>query len=59
MKSGTSSGTIFLILLMKFPDSKSAPLAICAFMILSVSSMRIGMNRRAIDIIIAISCTGA
>lgn len=43
---------------MIFPLSKSAPLACCAFMILSVSSRRIGMKRRAIDIIIATSWTG-
>ena len=42
----------------RFPFSKSAPRAICAFIILSVSSRRIGIKRRAIDIIIAISCTG-
>ena len=42
----------------RLPDSKSAPLAICAFMILSVSSIRIGIKRSAIDIIIEISCTG-
>jgi len=38
-----------------FPVSKSAPLAICAFLILSVSSTRIGIKRRAMLIIIAIS----
>ena len=41
-----------------FPLSKSAPRAICAFMILSVSSNKIGMKRRAMDIIMATSCTG-
>ena len=44
--------------LIRFPLSKSAPLAICAFMILSVSSIKMGMKRNAIDIIMAISCTG-
>ena len=48
-----------MILLTMPPLSKSAPLAIWAFMILSVSSIRIGMNRSAIDIIMAISWTGA
>ena len=42
----------------RLPVSKSAPLAIWAFMILSVSSTRIGMNLRAMDIIIETSCTG-
>ena len=40
------------------PLSKSAPLAICAFMILSVSSNNIGIKRSAMDIIMATSCTG-
>mgnify|MGYP002981931322 CR=1 FL=1 len=40
-----------------FPLSKSAPLAICAFMILSVSSNKMGMKRSAMDIIMATSCT--
>ena len=35
----------------RLPDSKSAPLAFWADMILSVSSMRVGINRRAIHII--------
>ena len=43
---------------MIFPFSKSAPLAICAFIILSVSSINIGINLRAMDIIMAIACTG-
>ena len=51
-------GTIAFALWRIFPDSKSAPLAICAFMILSVSSSRIGINRSAMDIIIATSWTG-
>ncbi len=40
------------------PDSKSIPLAVWAFMIFSNSSVKIGINLSAIDIIIAISCTG-
>ena len=40
------------------PDSKSAPRAICAFMILSASSMRVGIKRKAMVIIIASSCAG-
>lgn len=42
----------------RFPVSKSAPLADWAFMILSVSSNRVGMKRRAMVIIMDISCTG-
>ena len=49
---------MLFILLNILPDSKSAPLASCAFIILSVSSTRIGIKRSAIDIIIATSCTG-
>ena len=41
------------------PLSKSAPLAFWADMILSVSSMRVGINRRAMVIIMASSCTGS
>ena len=40
------------------PDSKSAPLACWALMILSVSSISVGMNLRAIVIIRAISWLG-
>ncbi len=58
MKSGTRIGTIAFARWRRLPLSKSAPRACCAFMILSVSSMRIGMKRSAIDIIIEISCTG-
>ena len=47
-----------MIFLIRFLLSKSAPLAICAFMILSVSSIRIGIKRSAIDIIMEISWTG-
>ena len=42
----------------RLPLSKSAPRARWADMILSVSSMRVGINRRAIDIVIASSWTG-
>ena len=56
--SGTRSGTIAFAFCMMFPLSKSAPRAIWAFMILSVSSMRMGIKRRAMDIIMAISWTG-
>ena len=58
MNSGTRRGTSALARFTMFPVSKSAPLAIWAFMILSVSSSRIGMNRRAMDMIMATSCTG-
>ena len=40
------------------PVSISAPLAFCADIILSVSSISVGMNLSAIVIIIASSCTG-
>ena len=42
----------------RFPSSKLAPLAFWAEMILSVSSMRVGMKRRAMLIIMASSWTG-
>ena len=42
----------------RLPDSKSAPLARWADMILSVSSISRGMKRRAMDIIMASSWTG-
>ena len=58
MNKGTRIGTSALALFIIFPVSKSAPLAICAFMILSVSSTRMGMKRRAMDMIMATSCTG-
>ena len=38
--------------------SNVAPLAFCAFIIFCVSSIRVGINLNAIDIITAISCTG-
>ena len=40
------------------PDSISAPRAFWADMILSVSSISVGMKRRAMVIIMASSCTG-
>ena len=43
-KSGTKSGIIAFARLIIFPVSKSAPLAICAFIILSVSSASVGIN---------------
>ena len=56
--SGTSSGTMAFARWSRLPVSKSAPRAVCAFMILSVSSRSVGMKRRAMVIIMAISCTG-
>ena len=48
----------FFALVVKLPVSISAPRAFCADIILSVSSMSVGMNLSAMDIIIASSCTG-
>ena len=59
MNSGTSSGMSALARWNRLPDSKSAPRAFCADMILSVSSISVGMKRSAMDIIIASSCTGS
>ena len=39
------------------PVSRSAPLAFWAFIILSISSMRVGIKRRARVIIMASVCT--
>ena len=58
MNNGTRMGTSALARWRILPDSKSAPLAFWADMILSVSSMRVGMKRRAMDIIMLSSCTG-
>ena len=58
MNSGTRMGTSALARWNTLPVSKSAPRAFWADMILSVSSMSVGMNRRAMDIIMASSCTG-
>ena len=55
MNSGTRIGTSALARWKIFPVSKSAPRAFCADMILSVSSISVGMNRRAMDIIMASS----
>ena len=43
----------------RFPLSKSAPLAFWALIILPVSSIRVGIKRRAIVIIMENSCTGS
>ena len=59
MNSGTRIGMSALARDSRFPDSKSAPRAFCADMILSVSSMSVGMKRSAMHIIIASSWTGA
>ena len=56
--SGTSRGIIALARAIRLPLSKSAPRAICAFMILSASSSSVGMKRSAMVIIIASSCEG-
>ncbi len=58
MNSGTSRGMSAFARWTRLPESKSAPLARWADMILSVSSMRVGMNRRAMDIIMDSSWTG-
>ena len=58
INKGTKTGINFFPRSKIFPLSKSTPLDICAFMILSNSSVKIGINRRAMDIIMAISCTG-
>ena len=51
-------GTSALARWKMLPDSKSAPRAFWADMILSVSSISVGMKRRAMDIIIASSWMG-
>src|SRR6056297_2789371 len=58
INKGIMIGIIFFIRLTIFLLSKSAPRAICAFIIFSVSSIKVGIKRRAIVIIIAISCAG-
>jgi small subunit ribosomal protein S13 len=55
---GVKRGKKFLIRFNKFPLSNSAPLAIWALIIFSVSSIKVGIKRRAIVIIMAISCAG-
>lgn len=57
-KSGISTGIRALAFCISEPVSISAPLAFCADIILSVSSIRVGINLRAIVIIIASSWTG-
>jgi len=56
--SGTNNETADFALRIKGPVLKLAPLAICASLILSISSRNVGTNLRAMDIIIAISCDG-
>ena len=51
-------GIIFFARFIRLPDSKSAPRAICAFIILSASSISVGMKRSAMVIIMASSCAG-
>ena len=58
MNSGISTGTSALTRSIMEPLSSMAPRAFWAFMILSVSSIRVGINRRAMLIIMASSCTG-
>ena len=58
MNRGTRMGTKALARFTRLPVSKSAPLAFWADIILSVSSIRVGMNRRAMHIIMLSSCTG-
>ena len=57
-KSGINIGIKLFALCNIFPVSKLAPLAFCALVILSVSSIKVGINLNAKDITIAISCTG-
>ena len=56
--SGTSSGIMALARWRMLPVSKFAPRAFWAFMILSASSISVGMKRSAMDIIMAISWAG-
>ena len=58
MNRGTRMGTRAFAFSIRFPLSKSAPRAFWADMILSVSSISVGMNRRAMDIIMVSSWTG-
>ena len=51
-------GIIALTRLKIFPLSKSAPRAFCAFLMRSVSSMRMGINRSAMLMTSASACTG-
>ena len=52
MNSGTSNGINDLIRVAMFPELISEPRDFCAKMILSNSSINVGMNRNAMDIII-------
>ena len=58
IRRGMSMGTTAFILFMMLPLSKSAPLAFCAAMMRFVSSISVGIKRRAMLIISASSCTG-
>src|SRR5699024_1031646 len=58
MKSGINIGTRALIRFFKLPVINVDPRALCALIIFSVSSIKVGMNLNEIDIIIAISWTG-
>ena len=58
MNSGIRIGTSALMRWVNVPLSSIAPRAFWAFIIFSVSSIRVGMNRSAIVIIMASSCTG-
>ncbi len=57
MNSGMKTGMRARVLSRMLPVSRSAPLAFCALVILSNSSMRVGMNRSAMVIIMAIVWT--
>ena len=59
INSGTSIGTSAFMREPKEPVSMSAPRDFCADIILSVSSMSVGIKRSAMVIIIASSCTGS
>src|SRR5699024_1182946 len=58
MNKGMKIGMSALTLDFSLPVIKVEPLALCAFMIFSVSSISVGMNLRLIEIIIASSCIG-
>jgi uncharacterized protein (UPF0261 family) len=56
--NGTKIGMRLLARWIMPPVSKSAPRAFCAFIIFSISSANVGINRRAMAIIMAISWAG-
>ncbi len=56
--SGINNDVIAFVLWTRVPVLKFAPLAICASLILSISSRRVGTNLNAMDIMIATSCEG-